>query len=215
MLKIAHRGARLQATENTLTAFKKAIGSGADMVELDVQLSKDGQMMVIHDPTVDRTTDGTGFVKNLTYDELRKFRTSEGDKIPTLEEVYGLCVGKIQVLTEIKAMKCLEPLARLIERMGNRDEVVVQSFLHGELKEMKKFDGRVRTAPLFDELLMDGGTIRDYLVSLEANGANMNFGKVREDLVRALHEAGLFLYVWGGSEEEMSDLGADGITMAM
>ncbi len=215
MLKIAHRGARLQATENTLTAFEKAIESGANMVELDVQLSKDGQMMVIHDPTVDRTTDGTGFVKDLTYEELRKFRTAEGDKIPTLEEVYELCIGKIQVLTEIKAMKCLEPLARLIERMGNRDEVVVQSFLHGELKEMKKFDGLVRTAPLFDELLMDGGTIRDYLVSLDANGANMNFGKVREDLVNALHEAGLFLYVWGGSEEDMRDLGADGITMAM
>lgn len=215
MLKIAHRGARLQATENTLAAFEKAIGSGADMVELDVQMSKDGHMMVIHDPNVDRTTDGEGFVKDLSYDQLREFRTEEGEKIPTLEEVYELCVGKIQVLTEIKAMKCLEPLADLIERMGNRDQIVVQSFLHNELKEMRRFDERVRTAPLFDELLMDGVTIRDYLISLDANGANMNFGKVREDLVRALQEAGLFLYVWGGSEEEMRDLGADGITMAM
>lgn len=215
MLKIGHRGAKLQATENSLLSFRKAIECGADMIELDVQKTKDNVLVVIHDPTVDRTTNGSGFVKDMTFDELCKFRTREGEAIPTLDAVYELCIGKVQVLTEIKAMGCLGMLSDLLDKYRNRDEVVVQSFLHGELSALRKNGDSVRTAALFDELWLDGETMRDYLKSLHANGANMNYKKVCEDMIEAMHEEGQFIYVWGGSEDDVKGMDVDGMTVAI
>jgi len=93
----AHRGASGYAPENTLEAFRKAIEMGADGVELDVQLTKDGELVVIHDETVDRTSDGSGWVKDFTYARISRFNYNRTHKegyeramIPTLEEVYEL-----------------------------------------------------------------------------------------------------------------------------
>ncbi len=215
MLKIGHRGARLQATENTLLSFKKAIASGVDMVELDVQKTKDDVLVVIHDPTIDRTTNGSGYVKEMTYDELSSYKSAEGETIPTLDEVYALCIGKVQVLTEIKAMGCLALLTDLIDKHGNRNEIVVQSFLHGELVSLREYDDAIRTAALFDELWVDGETIRDYLKSIHANGANINFKKATKDIIESMHGAGQFIYVWGGSTEDVEGMDVDGITVAL
>ncbi|HMD03800.1 MAG TPA: glycerophosphodiester phosphodiesterase family protein, partial [Candidatus Binatus sp.] len=96
MLNIAHRGASGTFPENTLSGFRAAIDAGADMCELDVQLTRDGAVVVIHDETVDRTTDGKGEVAALTLEEIRrldagaKFKggTVKGERIPTLDEVF-------------------------------------------------------------------------------------------------------------------------------
>ena len=92
----AHRGASGYAPENTLDAFRKAVEMGADGIELDVQMTKDGELVVIHDETIDRVSNGKGWVKNYTYEELKKFNFNKThleytkEEIPTLEQVYLL-----------------------------------------------------------------------------------------------------------------------------
>ena len=92
---IAHRGASDDEPENTLRAFRRAIELGADMVELDVHLSRDGHVVVIHDDDVARTTDGTGEVPSLTLGELRRLNAGKGERIPTLQEVIDLVRGGV------------------------------------------------------------------------------------------------------------------------
>ena len=84
---IAHRGASYFEPENTLRSFRRAVEMGADRVEVDVRLSKDNKLVVIHDPRVDRTTNGTGRVKDMTLQELKSLDAGKGEKIPTLQEV--------------------------------------------------------------------------------------------------------------------------------
>lgn len=94
-LCIAHRGAFVEAPENTLKSFKLAMEMGADMIELDVRLTKDRKVVVIHDDTIDRTSNGSGAVRDYTLDELKQFDFGEGEKIPTLEEVFELIKGNV------------------------------------------------------------------------------------------------------------------------
>ena len=111
---VAHRGGAGDAPENTLLAFKKAIDLGCDVVELDVRLTKDNQVVVIHDDDIDRTTNGRGKVAKMTLKQIKKFNCEEKQKIPTLQEVIDLCKGKIDIYIELKAEKTAKPVYDLI-----------------------------------------------------------------------------------------------------
>lgn len=138
----AHRGASGYAPENTLEAFQKAIEMKADGIELDVQLTKDGQMVVIHDEMIDRTSDGKGWVKDFTLEELRKFNYNkthpefEHADIPMLREVYelikpsGLTIN-VELKTGIVFYDELEKrVLELTKEMGMEDQVLYSSFNH-------------------------------------------------------------------------------------
>lgn len=108
---IAHRGASADAPENTLAAFEESIRQGADYFELDCHLSKDGAVIVIHDATVDRTTDGAGRVRDMTFEELRQLDAGAwrgeafaGERLPTLDEALSLARGRIGVYVELKSV---------------------------------------------------------------------------------------------------------------
>ena len=139
---IAHRGDSVHFPENTLEAFAGAIAAGADALELDVRLSRDGEVMVIHDPTVDRTTDGTGQVADLTRAELQRLDAGarftadggrghpfagQGVRIPTLREVLALDL-LIPLLIEIKVAEAAVATLRLLEEMGCLGRAVIGSF---------------------------------------------------------------------------------------
>jgi glycerophosphoryl diester phosphodiesterase len=137
---IAHRGGGARAPENTLEAMRLAIADGADGLEFDVSLSADGEVVVIHDQTVDRTTDGTGAVERMTLAELISldagFRfsarpldpvTTIKHRIPTLDEVLRSFSG-VPLLIEIKAPLAASATRRLIEKHGAEDRCLVDSF---------------------------------------------------------------------------------------
>ena len=135
----AHRGASVSFPENTLIAFEGAIASGTDSVEFDVQLSSDGIPVVIHDETVDRTTDGSGEVANMTLSELKSLRANYGrpefaaERIPTLAEAAALVPDDIVLALELKTDRFLEPgvcqrLAAELDQIGIRGRSVVLSF---------------------------------------------------------------------------------------
>jgi len=176
------------------------------MIELDVQLTKDGHLVVIHDPTLERTTNGQGYIRHLTLEEIRQFTTKEGESIPTLDEVYALCKGKIEVLTEIKSVNCSQAIIELLNQHGNRDEVIIQSFLHTELLDFRRLDTRTRIATLFDEILLDGETVAEYLDKIGGQGAAIKISRVNEDLVRSMHETRKFVYACGATNEDFPSL---------
>jgi glycerophosphoryl diester phosphodiesterase len=99
---IAHRGEHLSHTENTLAAFQAAIDLGADYFELDVRTTQDGKLVLMHDGTVDRTTNGKGDVANMTFDEIRALEVRGGGKVPTLDEALSLAHGRIGVYVDCK-----------------------------------------------------------------------------------------------------------------
>ena len=115
MIKIAHRGAKAYEPENTLAAFAKAIELRSDAIEFDVHLSADGEVVVIHDETVDRITDGIGFVKNLSLSELKKMKIYGIHEIPTLSDTLDFVNQRCLVNIELKSFETAEPVAKLIE----------------------------------------------------------------------------------------------------
>lgn len=159
-LKIAHRGYSSRYPENTMLAFEKAVAAGADMIELDVRLSRDGRLVVIHDERIDRTADGTGVVADLTLDELKRHsyscRMAEFGfvEIPTLEEVIEWAGERVMLNIEIKNRPRRNEgiegkLAGLLRETRFTDRAVVSSFDHYALAEMKRIDGAIRRGILY------------------------------------------------------------------
>ncbi|GGD81913.1 glycerophosphodiester phosphodiesterase [Paenibacillus nasutitermitis] len=160
ILTIAHRGAAGEAPENTMAAFQLALEQGCDAIELDVHLSRDGQLIVCHDSTIDRTSDGTGEISNLLAEELKRVDAGRwfgeqyaGERIPLLTEVFDLVPPGVMVNVEIKDTSGhrLEPvLLELLKREGRLDNVVVSSFDHESLALLKQLEERVKVGLLYD-----------------------------------------------------------------
>ena len=168
---IAHRGFSASAPENTLAAFEAAILAGADRVEFDVQLTRDGAPVILHDDLLDRTTSGKGPVEAISLDEIRRldagswFDSRFGrESVPTLDEALDCCAGRIAVNVEIKAAPGGTPVSGRIERLvaaalaarrscaGTAGWAVVSSFDRGALERLRGIDPRI---PI--ELLHDAG----------------------------------------------------------
>jgi len=161
-LVIAHRGASHVAPENTMAAYKKAIEMGADGIEIDVQLSKDGQLVVIHDQTLNRTSNKTGFVRDFTLKELKSFDFGSwfspdfaGQTIPTLEEVLDLLspTGMLLII-EIKNGPIFydnieKKVADMVSGYNMLDRAIISSFNHYSLVEIKKYCPKLATGALY------------------------------------------------------------------
>jgi len=135
----AHRGASAHAPENTLAAFELAHQQGADGIELDVKLSADGIPVVIHDATVDRTTNGSGRVSNLKLVTLQKVDAGEGQQIPTLDEVFASIGGQLLINIELTNYKSpndqlVEKVVELVEKHGLFESILFSSFFSKNLK---------------------------------------------------------------------------------
>lgn len=163
----AHRGASAYAPENTIPAFRMAMEMGADGIELDVHLSSDGNLMVIHDSTVDRTSNGSGRVVDMTCQELKKLDFSYGMaeykdvRIPTLKEVYGLVKkSAMTVNVEVKCDEVMYPgiwdkLIRLEREMGMQGRIIYSSFNHYVLLKIRESDPDAKIGLLYSNAMVD------------------------------------------------------------
>lgn len=136
----AHRGAHLEDPENSMAAFRKSVELGIDIIELDVRCTKDGVLMLVHDKTVDRTTNGKGNVKDLTFEEIRKLRLKHNGQlteevVPTLEEALNFAKGKIMIDLDIKAADCIESIMETVNKTNTADQCL---FFVGEAEHAKK-----------------------------------------------------------------------------
>lgn len=218
---IAHRGYSKVAPENTLAAIQAAIDAGADAIEFDIRLSKDGHPVVIHDASVNRTTDGDGKVSKMTLAELQQLDAGswfdaqfKGEKIPTLEEALLLMRGKATPVIEVKvsSQAIAKPLADTLKRLDMTRHAYVTTFYAGPLNALKTLAPELSRAvlvtpigsPTGRALDMRAGTSQAYHRSLERN-----------DVDRA-HSLGLQVHAWTVNQvpdmHEMVELGIDGIT---
>ena len=226
-LRIAHRGASARAPENTLAAFREAVRLGADAVECDVRLSGDGKPVVIHDDTVDRTTDGRGMVARLPLAELRRLDAGSwfasrfrGERIPTLEETFEFARGRCGLNLEIKGAAAdadgdgatIRAVARSLAASGFRDPLIVSSFSRQALILARSAMPRVRLGLLVSRSLR-GLRSAHRLTGLAAVHPHVRLASRRR--MRLVHALGLLVLFWTVNERRLirrlQDLGADGL----
>ena len=158
-----HRGASGHAPENTLPAFKMAADMGADGIELDIQQTRDGVIVVCHDETIDRTSSGAGWLRDFTFEGLRKLDFSngnaayEGVQIPSMEEVFDLLAPtgltiNIEIKTGIVFYEGIEEkILELTRRKGWEDRVIYSSFNHYTVRRIKELDPGAKVGLLYGD----------------------------------------------------------------
>lgn len=208
----AHRGASAYAPENTLLAFQKAIAMHADGVELDIQLTKDDQIVVIHDEWIDRTSNGTGWVKDLTLAELRQYNYNrthpeyEHADIPTMAEVLDLFKGTdltidIELKTGVVFYDHLEEkILALVREKGMEDQVNYSSFNHYTCRRIKELKPDAEVGFLY----MDGPIgMPQYAKKYGMDAINPWIPNLQyPDLVEDCHNEGLMINVWTVDEKD-------------
>lgn len=221
----AHRGFSSEAPENTLSAFKKAIDCGADGIELDVHLCKSGEVVVLHDERIDRTSSGKGLVGDFTLDELRKFDFSykqnefAGERIPTLAEVYALIApSNLTINVELKAGALPEPemiasLARLEAEYGMADRLIYSSFNHYSLLMLKEALPNAKLGLLYS---CGFAYPWNYAHGIHADALHpMQQNLMIPDYVTESHKLGVKVHPWTVDEPEAMEklirLGCDAI----
>ncbi len=221
---LGHRGAKGHAPENTLPSFQKAIELGATMAELDIHLSRDGEVIVMHDATVDRTTDGSGRVIDLSLDEIKRLDAGswfgpefQGVRVPTLREVFDAVGQQILINVEIKSgeapyAEITEKLARLLEECEMVHRVVISTFEPRYLHELRPRLPEVELALLYSKPRPDA------IEEAVQNGWQALHPHMRwatREFVDEAHARGLRVRAWNPNEvEEMRPLitaGVDGI----
>ena len=212
----AHRGASGYAPENTLAAFQKAVDLDADGVELDIQLTKDDQIVVIHDETIDRTSDGKGWVKDYTLEELRAFnynRTKPEYKhadIPTMREVFELLKPtELFINIEIKTgvvfyEKIEEKILALTKEMGMEDRVCYSSFNHYTVTRIHELKSDAEVGFLYADGPID---MPSYGVKHGVNALHPALYNLQYDgFVKECKEKGLKLNVWTVNERPYMEM---------
>lgn len=214
-LLAAHRGGAQLCPENSLLAFSNAIALGADFLEFDVHLSKDGEAVVIHDPTLERTTTGVGAVSDRTLAELKALRLKGRDgkvteeTIPTLDEVVGQAAPtSLRLLLEIKVDAkrrryhgIEEKVLRILDSHGMASRTIVMAFEQETVNRIRELRPAVSVGGLYEkrDLAEVRSTVGRELERLRDAGARfigLHQGLVTSDVVRQAEQAGLLLGVW-------------------
>jgi len=205
-LCVAHRGFSGKAPENTLAAVRMAIALPyVHWMEIDVQLSKDGIPVVIHDYTLDRTTNGHGKVKDMNWEQIKRLdagswkgRAFRGEGIPSLEQVLDLAKGRLHLNIELKTIRNLYPgiektVTDLIGSKGMRDDVVLTSFEPGALQRVKEIDPMYSTGLIYDSRWGDPAR---RVQELGCSFLSISFARLNPGLIKRLTEQGVNVMAW-------------------
>jgi glycerophosphoryl diester phosphodiesterase len=202
---IAHRGGRKWGPENTMAAFRKAVEYGCDGIELDIHKCKSGELVVIHDADVSRTTNGTGAVPDLTYDELLKFSAGSrfshaytNERIPLLSDVLKLVDGRLVLNIELKNWPKAYPgidddLIAMLSQYKYPDKIIISSFDHEMLSSIHS------KAPQYKLAVLDSAILekpKDYCNSVGAQYWHPDFHTLRGDVVQRAKASGVTVNVW-------------------
>ncbi|MCP8308716.1 MAG: glycerophosphodiester phosphodiesterase [archaeon] len=190
---IAHRGASAYEPENTLRAIKRALELNANMIEVDVRLSKDNHIIVIHDDSVDRTTNGKGYVKDLMLEELKKLDAGKGERIPTLQEVINTVRNKAILIIEIKVLNIEDSVVKMIEKEGIEKEAIITSFYHPILRRIKELNPMIKTGVIFKCHPVKSAELA---LNAHANSLFPEHKYILKEMVKEAHKHDLEIYPW-------------------
>jgi glycerophosphoryl diester phosphodiesterase len=228
-LIVAHRGCSGAAPENTLAAFRLAVASGADMIELDVRMSRDGRLMVIHDRRVDRTTNGSGSVFRKSAADLQALdagswyaRRFTGERIPALQEVFHLLPCRIGLNIEVKtdgdrrrSELLARELGRLIRKKSRGRQVLVSSFDHHFLLKFHLLHPSVPTGALYLAVRDFGKRPSHIARRIGAHAFICSRAQVRKRFVTDAHTHRMVVAVYGVNRRSqlarMLELGVDAV----
>ncbi|MGO4822526.1 MULTISPECIES: glycerophosphodiester phosphodiesterase [unclassified Flavobacterium] len=204
MLKIGHRGARGHEPENTLIGFKKAIDLHVDRIELDVHLSADGEIMVIHDETVDRTTNAKGLVSEFSLPELKRFLINKEHHIPTLTEVLNLIDHKCDINIELKSFETADKVVDLIEKFvsekkWNYNQFVVSSFDWNALQQVALSNSKIPIGVLTET---DVDLALAFAKFIQAKSIHPYYHLVSKGNVSKMQQEGFQVFPWTVNEIE-------------
>jgi len=211
MIIIGHRGAAALEPENTLLSIKRAMDIGVDAVEIDIHLSKDKELVVIHDATVDRTTNGKGPVSSYTVQEIKRLDAGKGEAIPTLQEVIDLIDKRVMLIIELKEEGTERSVVDSIARNNLFDKSCVISFWHRLVKTVKEMDSRIKTG-----VLLVGSPVDACIATqASADALVMKYSFVDREFVKIAHEKGLKVFIWNIDDRDLIepyvDMGVDAI----
>jgi glycerophosphoryl diester phosphodiesterase len=181
-----------------MRSFRSAIEAGCDLIECDVHLSSDGRLVVIHDHTLDRTTNGKGLVRDHTVAELRKLDAGQGEHIPLLHEVIELTLGKVGLVIEIKQLPIVyegleEKLVNMLRQLGAVQECAIVSFHHPAIRKLREMESRLQLG------ILEGSRPIDPARMLREAGADVfspHWGAMDREVVEQIHSAGGAVGVW-------------------
>ena len=217
LLKIGHRGAKGHIAENTLESIQKALDFGVDAIEIDVHKCETGELVVIHDFTLDRTTNGSGEIAKKSLAELKALKVENKFRIPLLTEVLDLIEGRCTINIELKGLNTATATSEIIkkyiaERNWKYEDFIVSSFQKNELFQMRKLDENVLLGILSKASVTEAIALGKLL---KASAIHPSLGIITRDNVKASHEAGFKVNVWTVNEPEhiarMQEFGVDGI----
>ncbi|MDX1544866.1 MAG: glycerophosphodiester phosphodiesterase family protein [Christiangramia sp.] len=216
-LMIGHRGAKAHIAENTLESIQKALDIGVDMVEIDVHKCASGELWVIHDFTLDRTTDGSGEIAKRSAEEIRKLKVEGYYKIPLLTEVLDLIEGKCDINIELKGLNTAEPVCKEVQKRiesgkWEYSNFVISSFQKNELFQVRQFDDHVPLGVLSKASVPEAIELGKLL---NATAIHPSLGIITRDNTRLCQAEGFKVNVWTVNERQdilrMIDFGVDGI----
>lgn len=198
MQKIGHRGAKGYAIENTLESFQKAIELNVDAIELDVHVCKSGELIVFHDFTLERLTNGLGEVAKFTLEQLKKLKITEKQTIPTLEETLHFIDKRCKVNIELKGRNTAEPTSKTIEAFvknsgWNYSNFIVSSFQYEELATFSKLNTTIPLAVLTQASVQQA---IDWAIEFKATHIHPHFSLLTTDNCNFAIEKGLKINTW-------------------
>jgi glycerophosphoryl diester phosphodiesterase len=190
---IGHRGAAGLEPENTLRSYRKALELGVDVIECDVRLTRDGRTVLLHDDTVDRTTDGTGRVADLTFGQIRALDAGMGQKVPTLRELLDLAGGEVELHVELKDPAAMESVLEQLADAQLRSSAVLTSGSTDALEQVRAADDAIRLEHIFFDPPADA--VKRAL-RVRAARISSHFTHLTRIFAAESHQNGLELIAW-------------------
>lgn len=215
MKVIGHRGAMGLAPENTLMSFRKALELGVDGVEFDVQ-NIDGNLLVFHDDTLERTTNGKGLLLDHSVDYLRSLDAGQGEKIPFLHEVIELIDIDTFINIELKGLRTASLVMELVKLLDKdrykKENFIISSYLFSELFLVRQLDSDIQIGVIADE---QPDVALSFARDVNAYSFHPSLSLVSKELVEQVHQEGMLLYVHTVNDPEniakVKSMGADGV----
>lgn len=205
---IAHRGSSDSAPENTMAAFKKAVEERAHAIELDVRLTRDNKVIVIHDSRLERTTNGRGKVSDFDLTDLAAFDNGSwyhpkfsSEKIPTFSEVSKLTNTKVGLNIELKSLEkhqklLAENCVSLIQQNKLQKSVLISSFEHSVVSHVKKLDKTIMTAIIYSPVIHLGRNPSALAKKFDADAFVISRNYLRDNMVTEAHDSGIAVFVY-------------------